>query len=305
MKTNWLVVVLVATVLGLCAVLLQSQFVVAEKLSPETTIKTEDGDVGINPTDEETEQLRDHISSLEASSGEAYPPNKMEKRGDFVLGVVFALDTMIYTRNDAARHATADKKKGLAGIEAVTVTVDVQSNVKEYGLTQQLLQTDTELRLRQEGIRVLTAEEVDRSVTNAQEKQQERWQDLALKMISLPEALAQNDPDEHFWRSLRPLIPEYLRETCGPSPYLSVNLHPIVSEKGGFTVFSVDLELNDAVYVRRNGALRVAAIWETGALAACQSSELEEHARECLRDCLDEFINDYLAANPKDCSGQK
>lgn len=303
MKANRIALVLIPLVLCVCAILIQGRFVAADNRSPATTIRTEDSDVGMNPTRGETRQDCSQTRGSGASSSKACPSGKMSERGAFGAGVIFALNTITYMRNNEVRRASPDRKDSLAGVKGVTIVVGMPQEVKQCGLTQRQLRTDTELRLRQEGIRVLTSDEVDQSITNAKKKQQERWQDLGLKILSLPEALTQNDSDQHFWRCLRPLIPEYLQETCGPPPFLSVNFNPIVSEEDGRVVFSIDLKLNEAVYVRRNGALRVAAIWDTGAVAACESSDLEEHARECLRDCLDAFINDYLAANPKDRAG--
>jgi len=57
-------------------------------------------------------------------------------------------------------------------------------------------------------------------------------------------------------------------------------------------------------YLSRNGAFCSAPAWYTSDVATCSSSRLKEYVRECLRDDVDEFINAYLAANPKDRSSQ-
>ena len=54
----------------------------------------------------------------------------------------------------------ADGKEILQGLEGVGVVVaPIKPEVEKYGLTKQYLQTDTELQLRQYGIKVLTGEE--------------------------------------------------------------------------------------------------------------------------------------------------
>lgn len=53
----------------------------------------------------------------------------------------------------------------LAGLEGVMVSVEfLEPEVEKYGLTRQILQTDTELRLRRNGIRIVSEEELKQAL---------------------------------------------------------------------------------------------------------------------------------------------
>jgi hypothetical protein len=55
---------------------------------------------------------------------------------------------------------TADQRDTLKGLHGVNVLVEeLQPEAEKYGLTKEAIQTDTELRLRQYGIKVLSPEE--------------------------------------------------------------------------------------------------------------------------------------------------
>jgi len=60
----------------------------------------------------------------------------------------------------SAEGIDVDRKEILQGLEGVWVLVaTIEPEVERYGLTKKALQTDTELQLRQYGIKVLTREE--------------------------------------------------------------------------------------------------------------------------------------------------
>jgi hypothetical protein len=61
-----------------------------------------------------------------------------------------------------------DQKDTLKGLQSVYVVVEsFESEVEKYGLTEQQIQTDVELRLRQNGIRVLSQQEWLSSAMNS------------------------------------------------------------------------------------------------------------------------------------------
>lgn len=53
----------------------------------------------------------------------------------------------------------AEEKDTLAGLQGVWVYIDLRSEIGKHGLTKQILQTDVELQLRRNGIRVLSEDE--------------------------------------------------------------------------------------------------------------------------------------------------
>jgi hypothetical protein len=234
----------------------------------------------------------------------ASPTGNTTDRRSFVAGALFAQAEMtkMQMQNEALR-ARCDRKHILHGLQGVQVTVEaVNPKAEKYGLTEQVLQTETELRLRQHGIRILTDEEVDQSlVRDFVEHDKKRREILSSKYCSFEESLGQSD--EHFLQCLREVI-QYsgpLR-TPSPPPYLYINVNTVVSEESHRAAFSVDVQLKEVASVCRNGAACVAAIWERSGVGVSSLSDLKEYVRESLRDHLDEFINAYLAANPKDRS---
>lgn len=81
---------------------------------------------------------------------------------------------------------------------------------------------------------------------------------------------------------------------------LNINLTMLVDEERHDAVFLIRVELLEGAYVCRNHALWLTPVWKSDGLGTCSLSDLKEFAREALRDYVDRFINDYLAANPKD-----
>jgi hypothetical protein len=228
----------------------------------------------------------------------ASPNGKITDRVDFFAGAMFAQVEMGKMRNEAFR-TFCDRERILPGLEGVQVeVVRLRPGLEKYGLTQQLLQTDTELRLRQHGIRIFTDEEANQSIVEQDKKGRER---ASAKGYSIGKSLDPKDSDEHFLQCLRECI-ENLQRTSSPPPTLVINVNPAVLEDSGRAAFSIEVELHELACVLRNRASCLAATWQTGSVGACSSDDLKEYVRESLRDHLDKFINAYLAANPKDRS---
>jgi len=145
---------------------------------------------------------------------------------------------------------TADERDTLKGLEGIGVVVkQINPEVEKYGLRKQQIQTDVELRLRQNGIRVFSPEEV----------------------LSTP-----------------------------GSPYLSVNVSVFIRADGRkLAAFKINIVLRQKVYLSRDLKIRCdATTWGTSLVGSGDLSNLET-IREYVKDAVDEFINDYLAANPK------
>jgi len=149
--------------------------------------------------------------------------------------------------------AQTDLQRGsLRGLKGVGVVVEsLQSEVERDGLTRSHIRTDSELALRQAGIRVLSEDE------------------------------SLNEPG---------------------SPYLYVNLTTVKSEVlYAFTsyLYSLQISLRQNVTLTREPNTKVSAMtWQTSVLGSVNAADLE-NLRKTIRDSLNQFINDYLAANPK------
>ena len=65
--------------------------------------------------------------------------------------------------------------------------------------------------------------------------------------------------------------------------------------------YSINLGLGQDVYLARKPHRRCGFIttWDKGHLGRCSSSKFAKTIRDTLKDQTDEFINDYLTANPK------
>jgi hypothetical protein len=228
----------------------------------------------------------------------ALPTGNTTDRRSFAEGVLFAEREIGKMRTQAFTSAV-EGKDILAGLDGVTVVVEaVGPEAEKYGLTEQLLRTDTELRLRQNGIRVLT----DEQAANQAAEQYKKWEETGLaKWRSVTESSAQPE-DAYFLRALRDHIQHEGRSLSPRPPYLYINVNTTVSKETGVAAFSLKVRLNEAAIVARNGAPCIAAISEQSGVSISSLSHLKEKVRQALRDVLDQFINAYLAANPKDRS---
>jgi hypothetical protein len=162
--------------------------------------------------------------------------------------VIWAVDKT-ESQNSPQVTLLGNQKDTLKGLRGVYVLVEpLKPEVEKY-LTIQQLQTDVELRLRQNGIRVLSEQE---------------W-------LSAP-----------------------------GSPYLYVNVNIVVGEMSRLPAYSILLLLNQKVFLARDiTKFCVASTWNIGSTGSVGLENIGT-IREPVKDQVDQFINDYLAANPKD-----
>jgi hypothetical protein len=81
-----------------------------------------------------------------------------------------------------------------------------------------------------------------------------------------------------------------------PQLYVIVNA---VKSNVGIYAFSVDVQVNDvANLTRKPPRLAIVTIWDAGTTGSVGASNVRK-IRESISDVVDQFINDYLAANPK------
>ena len=252
-----------------------------------------------SPTLDEIQLLEDAL--MQARIKEVSPIGKMTNRSAFLEGVFFSQRIIGHIRNIEGPllglRALRDRKDILVGMESVVVVVNVDPEAEKYDVTKKLLQNDTELRLRTHGIKV------GKDVQPQDEKVVE--QTGADAIIRLWQQAIDAKSDEDFLQSVREWVRRDFLETyqlSGQLPVLYINFNTIVDEGRRDAVFSIRVELQEGAYLCRNGALFCdAPVWKKGVgIGTCSPNDLKDYVRECLRDIVDMFINDYIAANPKD-----
>lgn len=91
------------------------------------------------------------------------------------------------------------------------------------------------------------------------------------------------------------------KESVWEHPHLIVGITPIIKNKLEFSVFCIELFLAQSVRLTRDRTITIfATTWETGWVGSVDKVKFVSEVREKLKDRVDEFINDYLAANPKE-----
>jgi len=138
----------------------------------------------------------------------------------------------------------------LRGLRGVTVGVEfLRPEAEKYGLTREVFQTDTELRLRQCGIKVIPFNE-------------------------------SSPLDACLYINVNTVIEDTL-----PAVFFAVN---------------VNVEVQQAAMLFRNPKIWTNAVtWHRSSTMFCGVNKLRSGVRESVQDKVDEFINDYLKANPK------
>jgi inhibitor of cysteine peptidase len=155
----------------------------------------------------------------------------------------------------SAHSATEDseERSSLAGLQGIYVLVEpLPVWTEQYGLTVQETQTQVELRLRQDGIKVLSKIESAHTVGKV-------FLYVNINTLKLPVYIG--------------------REEC-----------PV----------SCSLALRQDVYLARDRAKFVggAATWDMSSVGLCSTNQLPKFIKTSIDNLLDQFINDYLAANP-------
>jgi len=151
----------------------------------------------------------------------------------------------------------ADENEVLQGLEGVCVAVsDIEPEVEKYGLTKQNLETDTELQLRQYGIKVLT--------------KKKEW-------LSTPGI-----------------------------PLLGISVGVVRVEDKPATAAEIRVQLRETVLLLREPKriCMVACTWQRGGVVHVGLDRIKD-IRGIVKDFVNMFINDYLAANPKEPEKKK
>jgi hypothetical protein len=262
---------------------------------------------------ERQSQISDDIQSLEKSIADArnqevYSDRKIADRDSFLEGVFFAQKVMGNIRKEGSLlglRIMHDPKIFLDLLCGVVVVVeDLPPEAEKYGLTKQLLQTDAELHLRSYGMRVGTG-----MSPHVEKRVKQIKQDVIDNIDQLWQQAYNAKSDEDFLQATSNGIrlSELLDTTINLSsqvPTLYINVNTSVLEDSSLVSFTIIVELRDLSYLCRNGAMIEAVVWQKGLTGSCSLGLFKEHIRESLKDFLDEFINDCLAANPKDRSSE-
>lgn len=155
----------------------------------------------------------------------------------------------------STKRVVADEKEVLQGLEGVHVFVEpIEPEVEKYGLTKIVIQTDTELQLRQYGIKVLTKEE---------------W-------LSAP-----------------------------GMPLLYINVNIDIREERPVAPAVIRVELKENVLLLREPKRTYygAVTWHRNEVVLVGLLRIKD-LRGYVKDFVNEFTNDYLAANPKEIEAQ-
>lgn len=172
----------------------------------------------------------------------------------------------------AAERATrflyaSTSRDTLVGLQAVTVWVkDLKPEAAKYGLTRQALQTDTELRLRQHGVKVLTEQEYGNRIR--------RWSQDGYRRMD--------------------------------AAVLYINVEPLIDEEARGAAVGVSVQLQQWVVLPREPKIFYAraTTWEEDAVMLCGLKRINE-VRNQVRGLVDEFINDHLGAKAREHLTQK
>lgn len=89
-----------------------------------------------------------------------------------------------------------------------------------------------------------------------------------------------------------------------PYPFLYVNIN--TSHGSGIFAYNITVSVDQLVSLERNPNLKFfATTWNEGMLGSTWERYLEIRVRNTIKDLIDEFLNDYLAVNPKEESKPK
>jgi len=81
--------------------------------------------------------------------------------------------------------------------------------------------------------------------------------------------------------------------------YINVTVAPVYKgQSDSPLLYNLRVEFFQPVSAVINSQVAVASVWKQGILGAIEKGQLQDRAKADLNELLDEFINDYLAANP-------
>jgi len=96
------------------------------------------------------------------------------------------------------------------------------------------------------------------------------------------------------------VLTEAERAVAPGSPFLYLRVATMKSDGVGVYIYNITLELVQEVRLTRNPAITMlATTWRVGGFLGIIQHRNLSQVRESVRDVMDQFLNAYLAANPK------
>ena len=125
------------------------------------------------------------------------------------------------------------------------------------------------------------------------------------KKHGLTEAALETDVELRLRQYGIKVVSEQERLLQAGRPYLYVNVNAMIKEDLGTFAVSVEVALYQNVRLERDPTIEIAAAtWERSEIVTGGLVNLPR-VRDIVKDLVDKFINDYLAANPKEPAKQK
>ena len=210
-----------------------------------------------------------------------------QRRHAFLEGVLFATQERESVLNKPP--AGFNTKDVLTGIEGVEVVVEaLPAVVEKYGLRKQDLQTDIERQLRQRRIAVI--EEPQANSPPEENIEQAREPNEALMQMASAES------DEQFLQDVRKYLQQ--RQPRSSSAILDISINAVAEEAAGFASYSIHVQFVQTVILLRPEPRRsLAATWQTATVGYVSLDEFKGLGGR-VRDAVEEFISDYIEANP-------
>ncbi len=218
---------------------------------------------------------------------EPAPDANHQRRQAFLDGVLFAAQ-----EKEAVLHKPAaafNTKDVLAGIEGLEVVVeDLPPVAEKYGLQKRDLQADIERQLRERRIAVVE-QPPTKSPPPENAEQAHEPNEILMQM-------ANAESDESFLQDVRQYLQQ--RELKSSSAILDISINAVAEEAAGFASYSVHVQFIQAVVLLGPDPRRsFATTWQMATVGYASLDEFEKIAGHA-QDTVDEFIRDYIGANP-------
>jgi len=208
-------------------------------------------------------------------------------RQAFLEGVLFATQ-----EQESVLHkppAGFNTKDVLTGIEGIEVVVEaLPAVVEKYGLRKHDLQTAIEQQLR--GRRIVVIEQPQTKGPPAEDAEQAQEPNEALMQTANAES------DESFLQDVRAYLQQ--RQPRSAAAILDVSINAVAEEAAGFASYSIHVQFVQTVVLLRPEPRRsLAATWQTATVGYVSLAEFKGLGGR-VRDAVEEFISDYIEANP-------
>jgi len=263
-KKLWILLALLALICGICAILFRTNLVASEKVMIGPDTKAKAADKGVNPTDGETNRLREQIESLEATIAKL--------RDRITIGEI---QTGLFTMPGL--------RGSLVGLPCVRIEIeDLPLDAVRYGLTKKNIREAIEAQFRSYNIKTFNYETSDFSdeeilwyyKTRNRPQLHIEVECSALKgglylggvKVSMKQDGGESYPPDHFERIKR------------------------FDEEG---ISALEKSLIATLY---------ATEWARTCVVFPGTGKLDNFAEDeknALEELVGDFINDYLKANPK------